>query len=75
MFAYTVVWEKFMVRNIREKKIRGKKFSSKQATDENILTPNISYMHMHTYMYVHQMKFSFVTCAALIRMKSRASYY
>ena len=28
--------------NIREKKIRGKKFSSKQATDENFLTPNIS---------------------------------
>ena len=64
-----------MVRNIHEKKICGKNFSSKQATDENILTPNISYMHMHTYMYVHQMKFSFVTCVALIRMKSRASYY
>ena len=40
----TVVWEKFMVRNIREKKIRGKKFSSMQAIDENFLTPNISYM-------------------------------
>ena len=39
---YTVVWEKFMVRNIREKKIRGKKFSSKQATDKNFLMPNIS---------------------------------
>ena len=68
-----------MVRNIREKNIRGKNFLSKQATDENILTPNISYMHMHmhmhTYMYLHQMKFSFVTCAALIRMTSRASYY
>ena len=38
----TVVWEKFMVRNIRAKKICGKKFSSKQATDENFLTPNIS---------------------------------
>ena len=44
----TVVWEKFMVRNIREKKIRGKIFSSKQATDENILTPNISYVHILT---------------------------
>ena len=64
-----------MVRNIREKKVRGKIFLSKQATDENILTPNISYMHMHTYMYVHQMKFSFVTCVALIRMTSQASYY
>ena len=32
--AYTVVWEKFMVRNIREKKIRGKKFSSMQAIYE-----------------------------------------
>ena len=75
IILYTVVWEKFMVRNIREKKIRGKKFSSKQATDENILKPNISYMHMHTYMYLHQMKFSFVTCAALIKVTSRASYY
>ena len=37
-----------MVRNIREKKIRGKNFSSKQATDENILTPNISYVHILT---------------------------
>ena len=27
----TIVWEKFMVRNISEKKIRGKKFSSMQA--------------------------------------------
>ena len=44
----TVVWEKFMVRNIREKKIRGKKFSSMQAIDEKILTPNISYMHILT---------------------------
>ena len=44
----TVVWEKFMVRNIREKKIRGKKFSSMQAIDENFLTPNISYMHILT---------------------------
>ena len=59
-----------MVRNIR-----GKNFLSKQTTDENILTPNISYMHMRTYMYVHQMKFSFVTGAALIRMISRALYY
>ena len=31
----TVVWEKFMVRNIRAEKIRGKKFLSKQASDEN----------------------------------------
>ena len=46
--VYTVVWEKFMVRNIREKKIRGKKFSSMQAIDENFLTPNISYMHILT---------------------------
>ena len=45
---YTVVWEKFMVRNIREKKIRGKKFSSMQAIDENFLTPNNSYMHILT---------------------------
>ena len=44
----TVVWEKFMVINIREKKIRGKKFSSMQAIDENFLTPNISYMHILT---------------------------
>ena len=29
------VWEKFMVRNICEKKIRGKKFSSTQAIDKN----------------------------------------
>ena len=47
-FVLTVVWEKFMVRNIREKKIRGKKFSSMQAIDENFLTPNISYMHILT---------------------------
>ena len=46
--SYTVVWEKFTVRNIREKKIRGKKFSSMQAIDENFLTPNISYMHILT---------------------------
>ena len=51
--ANTVVWEKFMVRDIHEKKIHGKNFSSKQAIDKNILMPNISYMHMHTYMYVH----------------------
>ena len=44
----TVVWEKFIVRNIREKKIRGKKFSSMQVIDENFLTPNISYMHILT---------------------------
>ena len=44
----TVVWEKFMVRNIREKKIRGKKISSMQAIDEKFLTPNISYMHILT---------------------------
>ena len=31
-----------MVRNIRAKKIHGKKFSSKQAIDEIFLTPNIS---------------------------------
>ena len=37
-----------MVRNIHEKKIRGKKFSSMQAIDENFLTPNISYMHIVT---------------------------
>ena len=43
---YTVVWEKLMVRNIGEKKILAKKFSSMQAIDENILTPNISYMHI-----------------------------
>ena len=47
-YLHTVVWEKFMVRNIREKKIRGKKFSSMQAIDENFLTPNISYMHILT---------------------------
>ena len=41
-----------MVRNIREKKICGKKFLSMQAIDENILTPNVSYMHIRTYMYV-----------------------
>ena len=29
-----------MVRNIREKKIRGKKFSSMQAIDENFNTEN-----------------------------------
>ena len=49
--VHTVVWEKFMVRNIREKKIRGKKFSSMQAIDENFLTPNIivtcTYLHVH----------------------------
>ena len=39
---HTVVWEKFMVRNVHAKKIHGKKFSSKQATDEKFLTPNIS---------------------------------
>ena len=62
-----------MVRNIREKKIRGKKFSSMQPIDENFLTPNISYMH--TYMYI-KLSFTilpFVTYAALIRMKSHVS--
>ena len=44
----TVVWEKFMVRNIREKKIRGKILSSLQAIDEIFLTPNISYRHILT---------------------------
>ena len=34
-----------MVRNIREKKIRRKKFLS---IDEIFLTPNISYMHILT---------------------------
>ena len=34
IIQYTVVWGKFMVRNIRAKKIHDKKFSSKQATDE-----------------------------------------
>ena len=43
-----LLWEKFMVTNIREKKIRSKKFSSMQAIDENFLTPNISYMHILT---------------------------
>ena len=33
MIHYTVVWEKLMVRNICEKKIRGKKFLSTQAID------------------------------------------
>ena len=37
-----------MVRNIREKKIRGKIFSYMQAIDENFLTPNISYMNILT---------------------------
>ena len=42
-----------MVRNIREKKFRGKNFSSKQATDENILTPSrilvtCTYLHVRT---------------------------
>ena len=37
-----------MVRNIREKKICGKIFLSMQATDENFLTSNISYMHILT---------------------------
>ena len=63
-----------MVRNVREKKIRGKKFSSMQAIDENFLTPNISYMHI-LYMYI-KLSFTilpFVTCAALIRMKSHVS--
>ena len=45
---HTVVWEKSTVGNIREKKIRGKKFSSKQHTDEKFLTPNISYMYKLT---------------------------
>ena len=45
---HTVVWEKFMVRNIREKKIRGKQFSYMQAIDENFLTLNISYMNIFT---------------------------
>ena len=53
----TVVWEKFMVRNIREKKIRGKKFSCMQAIDEKFLTPNISYMHI-------------LTCSLLLRRSS-----
>ena len=35
-FLCTVVWEKFMVKNIREKKIRGKNFSSMQVIDENL---------------------------------------
>ena len=46
----TVVWEKFMVRNIREKKIRGKKFSSMQAIDENFLRRILvtcTYLHVH----------------------------
>ena len=41
MQSYTVVWENSTVGNIREKKIRGKKFSSKQLTDEKFLTPNM----------------------------------
>ena len=52
-YETTVVWEKFMVRNIREKKIRGKNFSSMQAIDEKFLTPNISYMHILTCTYLH----------------------
>ena len=55
-----------MVRNICEKKIRGKKFSSMQAIDENFLTPNISYMYIKLSLTI----LPFVTCAALIRMKS-----
>ena len=55
-----------MVRNIREKKIRGKKFLSMQAIDENFLTPNISYMYIKLSLTV----LPFVTCAAMIRMKS-----
>ena len=58
-----------MVRNIREKKIRGKKFSSMQAIDEKFLTPNISYMHIKLSFTI----LPFVTCAALIRMKSHVS--
>ena len=52
-----------------------KKFSSMQAIDEKFLTPNISYMNILTYMYI-KLSFTilpFVTCAALIRMKSHVS--
>ena len=55
-----------MVRNIHEKKTRGKKFSSMQAIDEKFLTPNISYMYIKLSFTI----LPFVTCAALIRMKS-----
>ena len=41
-----------MVRNIREKKFMVKKFSSMQAIDKFVLTPNISYMHIVTCMYI-----------------------
>ena len=54
---FTVVWEKFIVRNIHEKKIRGKKFSSMQAIDENFLTPNISYMHILTCTFNYHLLF------------------
>ena len=37
-----------MVRNMREKKICGKTFSSMQVIDEKFLTPNTSYMHILT---------------------------
>ena len=37
-----------MVRNIHEKKIYGKKFSSTQAIGEKFLTSNISYIHILT---------------------------
>ena len=62
-----------MVRNIREIKFRGKIFSSKQARRKYFNAEY--YLHAHTYMYVHPMKFSFITCAVLIRMKTRALYY
>ena len=48
-----------MVRNICEKKIRGKKFSSMQAIDENFLTPNISYMHILTCTLNYHLLFFF----------------
>ena len=40
-FGITVVWEKFKVGNICEKKFEVKIFSSQQAVDEKFLSPNI----------------------------------
>ena len=70
----TVVWEKFMVRNIREKKIRDKNFHLNRPQTKFF---NAEYyeLHAHTYMYVHPFILPFITCAALIRVRSQASYY
>ena len=46
-----------MVRNLCEKKIHGKNFSSMQAIDENFLAPDISYMYILTCMLNYHLLF------------------